>query len=132
MARGQDLLISIEDSLRERRMGTAVRLQYDPNLPPDVLTILVDELELGADDLYPSEGFTAFADLVQLYSAVDLPRLKDRPLAPHPVPAFERRRTSGARSATATSSSIIRTTRSTSSRASSRRRPPIRGCWRST
>ena len=40
-------------------------------------------------DLYPGEGFTAFTDLGQIYSAVDLPRLKDRPLIPHPVPAFE-------------------------------------------
>src|SRR5207253_7997589 len=39
--------------------------------------------------LYEGEGFTAFADLFQLYAAVDVPRLKDRPQPPHPVPAFE-------------------------------------------
>ena len=88
--RGQDLLTSIEESLRERRMGTAVRLQYEAALPPAVLAILIDELELSPEDLYEGEGFTAFADLVQLYAALDLPRLKDRPLPPHPVPAFER------------------------------------------
>jgi polyphosphate kinase len=70
-------------------MGDAVRLQYDPDLPPEVLARLVEELELEPPDLYPAEGFTAFTDLGQLYSAVDLPRLKDRPLVPHPVPAFE-------------------------------------------
>jgi polyphosphate kinase len=84
-----DLLKEIEQSLRERRMGDAVRLQYDPDLPPAVLARLVDELELEPADLYAGEGFTAFTDLGQLYSAVDLPRLKDRPLVPHPVPAFE-------------------------------------------
>jgi polyphosphate kinase len=84
-----DLLKQIEQSLRERRMGDAVRLQYDPDLPPAVLARLVDELELEPPDLYAGEGFTAFTDLGQLYSAVDLPRLKDRPLVPHPVPAFE-------------------------------------------
>jgi polyphosphate kinase len=84
-----DLLKEIEQSLRERRMGDAVRLQYDPDLPPGVLARLVEELELEPADLYPAEGFTAFTDLGQLYSAVDLPRLKDRPLVPHPVPAFE-------------------------------------------
>jgi polyphosphate kinase len=84
-----DLLTSIEESLRERRMGDAVRLQYDPDLPADVLARLVDELELDPEDLYAGEGFTAFADLAQLYSAVDLPRLKDRPLVPQPVAAFE-------------------------------------------
>jgi polyphosphate kinase len=88
--RVQDLMTSIEQGLRERRMGSAVRLQYDADLPPEVLTPLVEELELGLDDLYRAEGFIAFADLFQLYAAVDIPRLKDRPVAPHPVPAFER------------------------------------------
>jgi polyphosphate kinase len=84
-----DLLKAIEESLRERRMGDAVRLQYDPDLPPEVLARLVEELELEPGDLYPGEGFTAFTDLGQLYAAVDLPRLKDRPLVPHPVRAVE-------------------------------------------
>jgi polyphosphate kinase len=87
--RADDLLSSIEAGLRERRMGSAVRLQCEAGLPPDVLATLVDELELGPDDLYEGEGFTAFSDLFQLYSAVELPRLKDRVLPPHPVAAFE-------------------------------------------
>jgi polyphosphate kinase len=90
-ARGgpEDLLASIEEGVRERRLGTAVRLQYDADLPPDILATLVDELELSPEDLYEGEGFTAFSDLFQLYVALDLPRLKDRPLPPQPVPAFE-------------------------------------------
>ncbi len=89
LTRGSDLLVSIEQGVRERRMGLAVRLQYDEDLPANILTTLVDELELAPEDLYAGEGFTAFADLFQLYTAVDLPRLKDRPLSPLPVPAFE-------------------------------------------
>src|SRR5262245_20415244 len=89
LGRSKDLLVSVEQGVRERRMGMAVRLQYDPNLPAEVLAKLVDELELQPEDLYAGEGFTAFADLFQLYSTVDLPRLKDRPLAPLPVPALE-------------------------------------------
>jgi polyphosphate kinase len=84
-----DLLKQIEQSLRERRMGDAVRLQYDSDLPSEVLARLVEELELERADLYAGEGFTAFTDLGQLYSAVDLPRLKDKPLVQHPVPALE-------------------------------------------
>jgi polyphosphate kinase len=87
--RPDDLLASIEESLRERRLGTAVRLQHDGDLPPEILATLLDELELSPEDLYEGEGFTAFADLFQLYAAVDVPRLKDRPQPPHPVPAFE-------------------------------------------
>ena len=89
-ARTEDLLTSIEASLRERRMGDAVRLQFDADLPDALRTTLVQELELEPSDLYAGAGFTAFSDLFGLYSAVDLPRLKDRALPPHPVPAFER------------------------------------------
>src|SRR5437899_11253704 len=85
----EDLLASIEEGVRERRLGTAVRLQYDADLPPDILATLLDELELSPEDLYEGEGLTAFSDLFQLYAALDLPRLKDRPLPPQPVPAFE-------------------------------------------
>ena len=84
-----DLLTSVEAGVRERRMGDAVRLQYDADLPAPLLAMLVDELELSPDDLYAGTGFTAFSDLFQLYAAVDLPRLKDHVLPPRPVPAFE-------------------------------------------
>jgi polyphosphate kinase len=86
--RPEDLLTSIEESLRERRLGTAVRLQYDGDLPPEFLSTLLDELALQLEDLYEGEGFAAFSDLLQVYAAVDIPRLKDRPLPPHPVTAF--------------------------------------------
>ncbi len=89
-SRPEDLLTSLEESLRERRLGTAVRLQYDGDLPPDFLATLLDELEMQPADLYEGEGFTAFSDLLQLYAAVDVPRLKDRSRPPHPVAAFER------------------------------------------
>ena len=90
-ARGgpEDLLASIEEGVRERRLGTAVRLQYDADLPSDILAMLRAELELSPEDRCEGEDFTAFSDLFQLYTALDLPRLKDRPLPPQPVPAFE-------------------------------------------
>ena len=88
--RDEDLLMTIEQGIRERRMGDAVRLQYDPDLPKELLTQLVEELELTQDDLYPARGFTAFTDLLQLYTAANIPRLKDRPQKPLAVPCFER------------------------------------------
>jgi polyphosphate kinase len=88
--RDETLLMSIEQGVRERRMGDAVRLQYDPDLSKEIVAQLVEELELSAQDLYPGKGFTAFTDLFQLYSAVNIPRLKDRPQVPLSVPAFDR------------------------------------------
>jgi polyphosphate kinase len=88
--RAQDLMISIEQGIRERRMGDAVRLQYDPAIPKEVLSRFLEELDLSGEDLYPGEGFTAFTDLLQLCTSVNLPRLKDKPVAALPVPAFDR------------------------------------------
>lgn len=89
VARAEDLLTSIEESVRERRMGTAVRLQYDTDLPQGMLDMFIDELDLQTEDLYPGEGFTAFTDLFELYKAVDLPQHRDQPWTPLPAPAFE-------------------------------------------
>jgi polyphosphate kinase len=88
--RDEDLLMTIEQGIRERRMGDAVRLQYDPDLPKELLTQLVEELELSGEDLYPGKGFTAFTDLFQLYAAANIPRLKDRVQLPLPVASFDR------------------------------------------
>ena len=88
--RDEDLLISIENGIRERRKGDAVRLQYDPDLPKELLTELVEELELSAEDLYPGKGFTAFTDLFQLYGAVHTPRLRDRIQTPIKASLFDR------------------------------------------
>lgn len=88
--RNEDLLMAIEQGIRERRMGDAVRLQYDPDLPKELLTQLVEELELTPDDLYPARGFTSFSDLFQLYNSVNVSRLKERVQTPLPVPCFGR------------------------------------------
>jgi len=88
--RDEDLLMTIEQGIRERRMGDAVRLQYDPDLPKELLNQLVEELELSGEDLYPGKGLTAFTDLFQLYGALPIPRLKDRVQIPLKVPSFER------------------------------------------
>ena len=61
--------MSIEQGVRERRMGDAVRLQYDPELAKEIVAQLVEELELSSEDLYPGKGFTAFTDLFQLSGA---------------------------------------------------------------
>ena len=85
----EDLLKTVEENLRDRRRGAVVRLQYERGLPEELLGVLTEELELAPEDLYPTDGFAAFSDLMQLVSQVDLPHLKDPPLAPLPVPELE-------------------------------------------
>ena len=83
------LLKTIEESLRDRRRGAVVRLQYERGLSEATFQLLTQELELAPEDLYPTSGFAAFSDLMQLYMQVDLPHLKDPPLPPLPVPELE-------------------------------------------
>ena len=85
----EDLLKTVEESLRDRRRGAVVRLQYEHGLSSNVLDLLIEEMELSPEDLYPSSGLTAFSDLMQLYGQLDLPRLKDAPLPPLPVPQLD-------------------------------------------
>jgi len=86
---GEDLMKTVEEHLRSRRRGAVVRLQYEEGLSPTLLEMLIEELELSPEDLYPTEGFAAFSDLMQIYTQVDLPRLKDGPLPPLPVPQLD-------------------------------------------
>ena len=81
----EDLMKMVEEHLRSRRRGAVVRLQYERGLSPALLEMLIEELELSPEDLYPTEGFAAFSDLMQVYSQLDLPHLKDPPMPPLPV-----------------------------------------------
>lgn len=85
----EDLLKTVEESLRDRRRGAVVRLQYEQGLSAQVLDLLIEEMDLSPEDLYPSSGLTAFSDLMQLYGQLDLPKLKDAPIPPLPVPQLD-------------------------------------------
>ena len=49
-----DLLAAVETELRRRRFGRAVRLEVDQDTPQEVRELLLDELELGVNDVYES------------------------------------------------------------------------------
>jgi len=85
----EDLMKTVEEHLRTRRRGAAVRLQYENGLSETLLDTLIEELELAPEDLYPTSGFAAFSDLMQLYGQLDLPHLKDPAMPPVPVPQVE-------------------------------------------
>jgi polyphosphate kinase len=86
---GEDLMQMVEEHLRSRRRGAVVRLQYEQGLSPVLLDMLIEELELSPEDLYPTVGFAAFSDLMQVYAQLDLPHLKDPPMPPLPVPQLD-------------------------------------------
>jgi polyphosphate kinase len=85
----EDLLKTISESLRSRRKGAAIRLQYENGLSQRLLNTLIKEMDLEPEDLYPTRGFIGYSDLMNLYAQVETPALKDRPCPPHMVKEFE-------------------------------------------
>jgi polyphosphate kinase len=73
-----DLLGMMEKTLRQRRFGTAVRLEVDARMPAELRERIMGELELGPEDVYEIEGPLNVRDLMQLYK-LDRPELKDAP-----------------------------------------------------
>jgi len=76
-----DLLLAIEEELRRRRFGEAVRLEVERSMPAATRTLLMRGLGLEPDDVYEVAGML---DLTALMRIVELDRvdLKDPPWTP--------------------------------------------------
>ena len=76
-----DLLAAVELELRRRRFGRAVRLEVQSDISPEMLELLVRELDLEPGDV---SRHRALLDLTCLFQLVglDLPDLKDEPWPP--------------------------------------------------
>jgi polyphosphate kinase len=77
----EDLLESIEEGVRQRRFGHVVRLMVGEDMPPHILEILVNNLEVQASEIYRIRGPLSLSRLMHLYN-LDRPDLKDVPFAP--------------------------------------------------
>ncbi len=81
-----DLLQSIQQELRRRERGNAVRLEVSVGVPPTSLAKLVKAFKLDPEkDVYPVSGMLNVGDLFSL-SRVDDRALHDEPFQPHAVP----------------------------------------------
>ena len=76
-----DLLLAIEEELRRRRFGEAVRLEVERSMPAGTRQILLRGIGLGEDDCYEIRGML---DLTGLHWIADLdrPDLKSPPWTP--------------------------------------------------
>jgi polyphosphate kinase len=94
-AEADDLLLAIQSELRRhRRRASAVRLEINPDMPPDVLDLLVRELELGPDDVYTMDSMLDLSSAANFLADLDKPSLKLRsPLggSTSPLAAYEDR-----------------------------------------
>jgi len=76
-----DLLLAIEEEIRRRRFGEAVRLEVERSMPAGTRQILLRGIGLGEDDYYEIRGML---DLTGLSAIADLdrPDLKSPPWTP--------------------------------------------------
>jgi len=80
-----DLLEQVEEGLRERRFGSVVDLAVNPSMPVHIRELLLDNLEIGADDLTVIDGPLGMGDVMELY-ALERPDLKDALFVPRMPP----------------------------------------------
>jgi polyphosphate kinase len=72
---GGDLLMAIESELTQRRFGRVVRLEIHPDMPAEVLDLLMREMGATQDDVYQVDGPLDLSGLWGLYD-LDRPDLK--------------------------------------------------------
>jgi polyphosphate kinase len=83
--RDEDLLQALERELARRRFGPAVRLEVTESMDPQILEVLLSEMEMEPEDVVHVPGLLDLSSLWQLYG-LDRPELKDEPFVPatHP------------------------------------------------
>src|SRR5580700_10274048 len=73
-----DLLESVEEGVWQRRFADVIRLEVNQTMPPAVLKILIENLEVNGDDVYQITGPLALTRL-RCLPAADRPELKEPP-----------------------------------------------------
>jgi polyphosphate kinase len=77
----EDLLETIEESIRQRRFGRVIRLEVGDDMPAHILEILMSNLEIDSSQVYRVKGPLSLSRLMQIYS-LDRPDLKETPFQP--------------------------------------------------
>ena len=74
-----DLLVTMEQGLRQRRFSTVVALLAQNDMPETVRDLLVDNLEMEPEDVFELASPLGMSDLMELLD-LDRPDLKDHPI----------------------------------------------------
>jgi polyphosphate kinase len=84
----EDLLRAIEETIKQRRRGEAVRLEVEADAPPEVEQFLVSALDLAPTDVTRAPGMLDLTGLFQVYGLPGFADLRDPPAVPVPVKEF--------------------------------------------
>ncbi len=77
----EDLISSIEESIRLRRFGSVVRVGVQETMPTRIKNILIENLEVTKEDVYPIKQPLGLNHLMSLLK-LPRPELKDPPYSP--------------------------------------------------
>ncbi len=83
-----DLLETMEESVRQRRFGSVVRVTVNDAMPGHIRSILIENLALDRNDIYTLYGPLGLSDLMQLYQ-IDRYDLKETPFKPATPPVLD-------------------------------------------
>ena len=84
----EDLLKAIEEEVRKRRQGAAVRLEIEAAAPVEVEQRLMAALDLDQIDVYRIPGILDSTGLFQVHGLPGFPHLRDPHFVPQPSPDF--------------------------------------------
>lgn len=84
----EDLLKTIEEEVRKRRRGFAVRLEMEATAHPVIRHYLMQALDLEPSDVYPCDDLIDLTGLFQIYNLPGFPYLRDPQFVPQPVAEF--------------------------------------------
>ncbi|HVJ32387.1 MAG TPA: RNA degradosome polyphosphate kinase [Terriglobia bacterium] len=77
----EDLVRHFESALKRRRRGTVIRLKVNAEMPEDLLSFVIDELDVNRDDVFVLDGLLGLAAVSKLIID-ERPDLKFQPFNP--------------------------------------------------
>ena len=84
----EDLLKAIEEEVRKRKRGAAVRLEIEADAPHEIEQFLMTALNLEPADVYRVPNMLDPTGLFQIYNLPGFTHLRDPQFVPQPVPDF--------------------------------------------
>jgi len=84
----EDLLIEIEKSIRKRKWGAPVRLEFEKGMDEDILKFLFDKLDLDTNDIYEIDGAIDPTFWMKFSSEPEFSDLRAEPMKPQPAEDF--------------------------------------------
>jgi polyphosphate kinase len=83
-----DLLLSMEQTIRQRRFGFVAKLSIYDDLPIDIRNLLIDNLGANPGDVYVQRKPLGLANLWQIYNSIERHDLKYPPNKQHVPKVF--------------------------------------------